>query len=225
MTLSEIAQTIDHTLLKPNSTFEQIEQLCKEAMEHRFASVCVLPHFVHRAHDIIDDSGIKVCTVVGFPLGSTYGLVKAHEAKEAIARGADEIDMVLNIPALINGEFEDVLYDIEEVVEACHALNTPVKVIIETCLLTDDQKLTACDLVNRSMADFIKTSTGFSTGGATVHDIKLLRANVGKEVRVKASGGIRTREFAIELLEAGADRLGTSSGVAIIGGHSGSSLY
>lgn len=225
MTSSEIAQTIDHTLLRPESTFVQIEQLCREAIEHSFASVCVLPHFVHRAHDIVDEHGIKVCTVVGFPLGSTYGLVKAHEAKEAIARGADEIDMVLNIPALINGEYEDVLYDIEEVVEACHALNTPVKVIIETCLLTHDQKLRACELVNRSMADFIKTSTGFSTAGATIEDVKLLRANVGNEVRVKASGGIRTREFAIELLQAGADRLGTSSGVTIVGGTVGTSSY
>lgn len=212
----QIARTIDHTALKADTTSAQVEHLCKEAMDYHFASVCVLPWYVHDATTFLDGSDVAVCTVVGFPLGSTYGMVKAHEAKECIARGATEIDMVLNIAALKNGDFNEVLWDIEEVVETAHSRDAIVKVIIETCLLTTDEKKKACELVTTSLADFIKTSTGFSTSGATVEDIALLKANVGENVRIKASGGIRTLQNAQEMLAAGAHRLGTSSGVAIV---------
>ncbi|MBL7999605.1 MAG: deoxyribose-phosphate aldolase [Candidatus Kapabacteria bacterium] len=217
--------TIDHTLLKPDTTATQISTLCAEAREHAFASVCVLPTYVHQANELLDGSNVAVCTVIGFPLGATYGMVKAHEAKEAIVRGATEVDMVMNIADLKNGNFNDVLFDIEEVVEQAHSLGALVKVIIETCLLTDDEKKRASEIVTTSQADFIKTSTGFSTGGATVEDVVLLRASIGKYVRIKASGGIRTPEFAMQLIEAGASRLGTSSGVQLVHGVSAKSSY
>lgn len=213
-----LARAIDHTALKPDTTAAQIRQLCDEALQYHFASVCVLPTYVHLANQVLDGSDVAVCTVVGFPLGGSYGMVKAHEAREAIARGATEIDMVLNIAALKNGDDNEVLFDIEEVVEISHSLGALVKVIIETCLLSDDEKRKACEIVSKAQADYIKTSTGFSTGGATIEDVQLLRRHVGEFVKVKASGGIRSTDFALALLDAGAERLGASAGVAIING-------
>ncbi len=213
-----LARAIDHTALKPETTNDQIQKLCNEALEYHFASVCVQPHYVHFAHDIVDGSNVKVCSVVGFPHGATFGMVKAHEARTAIARGADEIDMVINIADLKNGRDEDALYDIEEVTEVCHSLGVPVKVIIETCVLTTDEKKRACDIITRSLADYIKTSTGFSTGGATLEDIQLFKQHIGPQVKIKASGGIRTAEFALQLLDAGADRIGASASVDIVNG-------
>lgn len=213
-----LARAIDHTALKSDTTAAQIQQLCNEALEYHFASVCVLPTYVHQANELLDGSDVAVCTVVGFPLGGSYGMVKAHEAREAIARGATEIDMVMNIAAMKNGDYNEVLFDIEEVVEISHSLGAIVKVIIETCLLSDDEKRKACELVTKAQADYIKTSTGFSTGGATPDDVQLLRQHVGEFVKVKASGGIRTTDFALQLLDAGAERLGASAGVAIVSG-------
>ncbi len=216
MNASQLASTFDHTLLKPDYTTAQIQQLCREALHYGFASVCVLPSAVHDANQLLDGSAVKVCSVVGFPLGATFGMVKAHETRETIARGATEIDTVMNISALKNGQLDEVLLDLTEVVESAYALGATVKVIIETCLLSHDEKLIACELVSKAQADYIKTSTGFSTAGATVEDVALLRANVAKNVKVKASGGIRSLQNAQAMLDAGAERLGLSAGVAII---------
>ncbi len=216
MTSAQLASTFDHTLLKADYRHDDIIRLCEEALQFGFASVCVLPGAVHEANSVLDGSSVKVCTVVGFPLGSTYGPVKAHECREAIARGASEIDMVLNIAALKNGQRADVELEVVEVVESAYALGATVKVIIETCLLTHDEKLIACEIVSKAQAAFIKTSTGFSTGGATVDDVKLLRSHVAPSVKVKASGGIRTLESALSMLEAGAERLGLSAGVNVM---------
>ncbi len=216
MDARQLAGTFDHTLLKADSDSQQVKALCEEARSYSFASVCVLPTHVHTAFEALEGSSVAVCTVVGFPLGSSYSAVKAHETREAIARGATEIDMVMNIGAFKNGAFDDVLYDIEEVVEVAYSLGSRVKVIIETCLLTEDEKKRACDIVTASQADFIKTSTGFSSGGATVEDVKLLRTHVGEEVLVKASGGIRTLEQALLMIDAGAARIGASASVQIM---------
>ncbi len=216
MNTTQLAARFDHTLLKPDYQPAQIQTLCEEALRYGFASVCVLPSAVHDANVFLDGSNVAVCTVVGFPFGATFGMVKAHETREAIARGATEIDMVMNISALKAGQRDDVFLDLTEVVESAYALGARVKVIIETCLLTHDEKLLACELVSKAQADYIKTSTGFSTAGATVEDVKLLRANVATGVKVKASGGIRSLDSALAMLDAGADRLGLSAGVAII---------
>ena len=213
---NELALKIDHTALKPDTTVHDIQKLCGEAREYNFASVCVLPYYVHTANELLDGANVKICTVVGFPLGATYGLVKSHEAREAIARGATEIDMVANIAALKSEDFQEVLYDIEEVVETSHALGAIVKVIVETCLLTVEEKKKVCELVTQSGADFIKTSTGFSNAGATIEDIQLMRKECGEHVRIKASGGIRTADFTVKLIESGADRIGASASVAIM---------
>jgi deoxyribose-phosphate aldolase len=214
-----IAATIDHTLLRPEqSTPERIEQLCREALQYGFASVCVLPCWVPTAAGFLRGTSIPVCSVVGFPLGGNLAATKRSEAEHLLAAGARELDMVLNIAALKSGDDELVLDDIAGVVEIAHAAGAIVKVIIECGALTDHEKQRAAALVSAAEADFIKTSTGFGYGGATVSDVQLLRASVAPTVKVKASGGIRTHAQAEELLAAGADRLGTSAGVAIVTG-------
>ncbi len=212
----DLARFIDHTLLKPDSTAQEVDVLCAEAIHHEFASVCILPWHVARAHAILSGSDVAVCTVVGFPLGATSTKSKVAETLDAVTRGAREIDVVASITALKSGMFNDVLEDLRAVSIAAHEYGAIVKVIIETCLLTEAEKKRMCSIVTQSGADFIKTSTGFSHSGATVADVVLLRQNVGPHVMVKASGGIRDRQTAIEMVEAGAARLGTSSGVKIV---------
>ncbi|MDY3025089.1 deoxyribose-phosphate aldolase [Streptococcus pluranimalium] len=219
----DINHLIDHTLLKPDSTRDQIDQLIQEADDYQFASVCVNPTWVNYASDKLADSTVKVCTVIGFPLGASTSETKAFETKNAIENGADEIDMVINIGAAKDGNFALVQSDIAAVVEASG--DKLVKVIIETCLLTDDEKIKACQAAVAAGADFVKTSTGFSTGGATVHDVTLMRKTVGPDIGVKASGGARSFEDAKAFVEAGATRIGTSSGIAIIKGESVSGNY
>ncbi|HEL2250625.1 TPA: deoxyribose-phosphate aldolase [Streptococcus suis] len=207
---------IDHTILKPETTQEQVEKILAEAKEYDFASVCVNPTWVALAAESLKDSDVKVCTVIGFPLGANTPAVKAFETKDAISNGADEIDMVINIGALKTGNYDLVLEDIKAVVAASG--DKLVKVIIEACLLTDDEKVKACQLSQEAGADYVKTSTGFSTGGATIADVALMRKTVGPDMGVKASGGARSYEDAIAFIEAGASRIGASSGVAIMNG-------
>ncbi|HEM5342632.1 TPA: deoxyribose-phosphate aldolase [Streptococcus suis] len=207
---------IDHTILKPETTQEQVEKILAEAKEYDFASVCVNPTWVALAAESLKDSDVKVCTVIGFPLGANTPAVKAFETKDVISNGADEIDMVINIGALKTGNYDLVLEDIKAVVAASG--DKLVKVIIEACLLTDDEKVKACQLSQEAGADYVKTSTGFSTGGATVADVALMRKTVGPDMGVKASGGARSYEDAIAFIEAGASRIGASSGVAIMNG-------
>ena len=207
---------IDHTILKPETTQEQVEKILSEAKEYDFASVCVNPTWVSLAAESLKDSDVKVCTVIGFPLGANTSAVKASETEDAIANGADEIDMVINVGALKAGNDALVLDDIKAVVDASG--DKLVKVIIEACLLTDDEKVRACQLSKEAGADYVKTSTGFSTGGATVADVTLMRKTVGPDMGVKASGGARSYEDAIAFIEAGASRIGASSGVAIMNG-------
>lgn len=212
----DLASTIDHTLLKPDSTAQQVDTLCAEAALLHFASVCILPWHVSRAAAALEGTNVPVCTVVGFPLGATVTSAKVAETATAINHGAREIDMVASITALKSGMHQAVLDDLRIVTQVCHDHGAIVKVIIETCLLTDEEKRRMCSIVTEAEADFIKTSTGFSTGGATIDDIRLLRSLVGDSVRVKASGGIRDRDSAIAMVEAGAARIGTSSGVLIV---------
>ncbi len=212
--MKDILKFIDHTLLKADATNSMIESLCKEAIEYNFCAVCVNPYFVKMAKDLLRDSNVKVATVVGFPLGANTKEVKAYETIDAINNGADEIDMVINIGALKNKNYDLVKEDIKAVVEAAKD-KASVKVIIETCLLTDDEKKKACELALEAGAHFVKTSTGFSTGGATIEDVKLMKSVVGDRMGIKASGGVRDLETAIKMIEAGATRLGTSSGVKI----------
>ena len=207
---------IDHTLLKQDATLEQIDSLLSEARDYDFASVCINPCWVAHAKSGLENTDVKVCTVVGFPLGATTSAVKAFETKEAIQNGADEIDMVINVGALKSGNATLVESDIQAVVEASG--DKLVKVIIEACLLTDDEKVLACQLSQKAGADFVKTSTGFSTGGATLADVKLMRQTVGPDMGVKAAGGARSYADAVAFVEAGATRIGTSSGVAILKG-------
>ena len=224
MNTINVASMIDHTLLKADATKEQIKQLCKEANEYKFASVCVNPTWVRLANELLTNSPVKVCTVIGFPLGATTSETKAFETKNAIENGADEVDMVLNIGALKDGNNSFVENDIKAVVEAAKG-KALTKVIIETSLLSEEEKVRACQLAVSAGADFVKTSTGFSTGGATVNDIKLMRKTVGPDVGVKASGGVRNTSDAQSLIEAGATRIGASSGVAIINGLTSESNY
>lgn len=207
---------IDHTLLKPDASQEQIETLIEEAKKYDFASVCVNPTWVSFAAQALKATDVKVCTVIGFPLGANTPELKAFETSDAIQNGANEVDMVINIGALKSRNFDLVERDIRAVVEA--AKGTLVKVIIETCLLTDDEKVRACQLAQKAGADFVKTSTGFSTGGATVADVALMRKTVGRDMGVKASGGARSYEDALAFIKAGATRIGASSGVAIMEG-------
>ncbi|GIN57326.1 deoxyribose-phosphate aldolase [Lederbergia ruris] len=212
-----IAKMIDHTALKPDTSKKQIIKLCEEAKEYGFYSVCINPAWVEEAAHQLEDSDVKVCTVIGFPLGATTTNMKALETKDAIENGATEVDMVINIGKLKDGDLDYVENDIRNVVEAAKG-KALVKVIIETCLLTNTEKVMACKLAVKAGADYVKTSTGFSTGGATVEDIQLMRKTVGPNVGVKASGGVRSRESALALIEAGATRLGASSGVSIVSG-------
>ncbi|MEK5268789.1 deoxyribose-phosphate aldolase [Weizmannia sp. FSL W8-0401] len=212
--MTNLAAYIDHTLLKPEATEKDILKLTAEAAQYHFASVCIHPYWVKLAARELAGTGVKVCTVIGFPLGATTAETKAFETKKAIGDGADEIDMVINIGALKSGNTEAVEADIRAVVEA--AQGKLVKVIIETCLLTNEEKELACRLSVKAGAHFVKTSTGFSTGGATVEDVKLMRQTVGDKAGVKASGGIHTKAEAEAMIEAGATRIGASSGVKIV---------
>lgn len=205
---------IDHTLLKQDATPEQILALCAEAKEYDFMSVCVNSAYVPLASEVLKDSDVKVCTVVGFPLGMCLTKTKLDETITALKLGAEEIDMVINVGMLKAGHDEYVESEIYELKQVCK--DKVLKVIIETCLLTDDEKVRACLCAKRAGADFVKTSTGFSTGGATVHDVRLMRDIVGPEMGVKASGGVKTHEDLLAMVEAGATRIGTSSGVKII---------
>src|SRR5512136_619400 len=216
----DLARMIDHTLLKPDATQEQVAQLCFEARKYGFASVCVNPTWVELCAQLLKGSDVKVCTVIGFPLGATEEAVKAFEAKLAIEQGATEIDMVINIGALKARDLELVARDIRGVVTTAHARGAIVKVIIEAVLLTDEEKTIACLLSKEAGADFVKTSTGFASGGATVHDVELMRKTVGPEMGVKAAGGVRTYEDAEKMIKAGATRIGASAGVKIIQGPS-----
>ncbi len=213
-TKATIAKTVDHTLLKPTANAEQVRELCAEARTNHFASVCVNPRWVPLVAKELAGSDVLVCTVIGFPLGANQTEIKAEEAKLAVKQGAQEVDMVIDLGALKSGDFKAVEEDIAAVVKA--AGKATVKVIIETCFLSDDEKRTACELAKKAGAHFVKTSTGFGTGGATAEDVKLMRKTVGSALKVKASGGIRSYHDAIAMLEAGADRIGTSSGVAIV---------
>jgi deoxyribose-phosphate aldolase len=213
----DFAKFIDHTLLKADAKKEEILELCEEAKMYSFASVCINPTWVKTAAASLEGSPVKVCTVIGFPLGASTSAVKAFETKNAIENGATEIDMVINIGALRDGDDETVKKDIASVVEASKG-RAIVKVIIETSLLTDHEKRTACELAVVAGADFVKTSTGFSTGGATEGDIKLMRAVVGPVTGVKASGGVRSFEDMQKMINAGATRIGASSGVQIMSG-------
>ncbi|EFQ56808.1 deoxyribose-phosphate aldolase [Streptococcus downei] len=215
-----INKYIDHTLLKPDATKEGIDKLLAEAKEYDFASVCVNPYWVAYCAQVLKDSDVKVCTVIGFPLGANTTATKVFEAKEAIANGADEIDMVINIGELKAGNDAAVEADIHALAEASG--NKLLKVIIETCLLTDQEKVRACQLAVKAGADYVKTSTGFSTGGATIPDVTLMRQTVGDQVGVKASGGARTYQDAKAFVEAGASRIGASAGVAIVEGEKAS---
>jgi len=209
------ASLIDHTLLKPEATDEDIKKLCEEAARFRFASVCVNPTWVRAAACNLQGTGVPVCTVIGFPLGATLSDVKAYEARRAIFDGAREVDMVINVGALRSGDDCLVEHDIRLVAEAAHEYNAICKVIIETALLNDDEKVRACRAAKQAGADFVKTSTGFSKGGATVADIALMRRTVGAELGVKASGGVKGLDDARKLVEAGATRIGASVGVKI----------
>lgn len=217
----KIEQYIDHTLLKPQANEEEIIKICAEAKEYGFASVCVNAHYTSLVRKELQGTNVKTCVVVGFPLGATTKEVKAFEAKQAIENGAQEIDMVVNVGAIKSNKYDVVKEDIKAVVDAANG-KALVKVILETCLLTDEEKVKVCQIAKEVGANFVKTSTGFSTGGATVHDIKLMRETVGKDMGVKASGAVRTSEDAKAVIEAGASRIGASSSIAIVLGTQGS---
>nr|WP_138919771.1 deoxyribose-phosphate aldolase [Lentibacillus jeotgali] len=219
-----LAKYIDHTQLKSDTSKEKIDQIVQEAREHGFASVCVNPYWVPFCYDHLKDTDVKVCTVIGFPLGATSTAAKVHETKQAIQEGAEEVDMVINIGELKSKNDEAVQRDIEAVVEAAKG-SALTKVIIETSLLTDDEKFRACKLAKAAGADFVKTSTGFSGGGANAEDVKLMRETVGSDMGVKASGGVRDLQTTKAMIDAGATRIGASSGVDIIAGETGSSDY
>lgn len=205
---------IDHTVLKADTPLETVKRICDEAMEYGFASVCINPCHVAYCADYLKDSDVNVCTVIGFPLGANTSAVKAFETKDAIANGADEIDMVMNIGALKDKNYDLVRDDIKAVVEAANG--TLVKVILETCLLTEDEIKKACELCVEAKADYVKTSTGFSTRGATIEDVQIMKAAVQGKAKVKAAGGVRTHEDMVKIVEAGADRIGTSAGCSLV---------
>lgn len=223
--LSDIAMAriIDHTLLKPETTTKEVETLCAEAKQHHFASVCINPAFVALCKNLLRNTDVKVCTVIGFPLGANTTEVKRFEAEQAINNGADEIDMVINISKLKDGDYDYVFNDINQVVLAAKRKNVVCKVILETALLTDEEKVKACLISKSAKADFVKTSTGFSKGGATVADVMLMKYVVGSSVGVKASGGIRNTEDAEAMVAGGADRIGASASVKIVSGSGSSS--
>ncbi|MGF1572247.1 MAG: deoxyribose-phosphate aldolase [Sumerlaeia bacterium] len=222
-----LAAYIDHTALKAQTTLTQIETLCEEARAHKFASVCVNPSHVSRCADLLKGSGVRVCTVIGFPLGANTPEAKGFETKQAVLQGADEVDMVINLGALIENDYKTVFDDIRAVVLAAKTGSSPVtvKVIIETAYLSNEAKQAACILSQRAGAHYVKTSTGFGSSGATVEDVKLMRETVGPKMGVKASGGIRDRSTAEAMIQAGATRLGVSAGVEIVRGETSSSSY
>ena len=205
---------IDHTVLKADTPLETVKRICDEAMEYGFASVCINPCHVAYCADYLKDSDVNVCTVIGFPLGANTSAVKAFETKDAIANGADEIDMVMNIGALKDKNYDLVRDDVKAVVEAANG--TLVKVILETCLLTEDEIKKACELCVEAKADYVKTSTGFSTRGATIEDVRLMKEAVHGKAKVKAAGGVRTPEDMVKIVAAGADRIGTSAGCSLV---------
>lgn len=217
----DLAKYIDHTLLRPDATAAEIDTMCDEAMEYGFASVCINPTWVKRSAERLRGSSVKVCTVIGFPLGATPPEIKAMEARRALRDGAREVDMVINIGALRSGDHDLVLKDIEKVVDAAHEGGAIAKVILETALLSDEEKVIASALARQAKADFVKTSTGFNGGGATVYDVALMRETVGPTMGVKASGGVRTLEDAEDMIAAGATRIGASAGVQIVSGNEG----
>ena len=210
-----LAGYIDHTILKPEATKQDVLKLCTEAKQYGFASVCVNAYYTKLVADALKDSDVKTCVVVGFPLGATFTEIKAHETELAIQHGADEVDMVINIGALKDKDYDAVEQDIKAVVDAAKG-KAIVKVIIETCLLTEEEKVKACELSVKAGAEFVKTSTGFSTGGATVEDVALMKKTVGNQALVKASGGVRDFKGAKAMIDAGADRIGASSGIKIV---------
>lgn len=210
--MNELNKYFDHTLLKPEATEAQIDKLCEEAKEYNFYSVCVNSCYVRKASENLKGSDVKIAAVVGFPLGAMSTKAKAFEAAEATADGADEIDMVINVGMLKDKRYDDVRADIKAVADSSKS----VKVILETCLLTDDEIVKACELSEEAGADFVKTSTGFSTGGATEHHVSLMKKTVGDRLKVKASGGIRTLETTLKMIDTGADRIGASASVNII---------
>jgi deoxyribose-phosphate aldolase len=216
ITKAQFARMIDHTLLKNTAIRKDIELLCSEALEFGFASVCVHPFYVGMCSSILHKSSTKVCTVIGFPHGMHRTGVKIAETMQAIHDGAQEIDMVIQVGALIDGDKDIVWNDIRSVVDTAHQSGAVVKAIIETSVLNEEQKISACEIVSDAGADFIKTSTGFAGGGATIEDIRLLRSHVDPDIQVKASGGIRTFEQALAMIQAGATRIGTSSGVSML---------
>ncbi|MCQ2956764.1 MAG: deoxyribose-phosphate aldolase [Mycoplasmoidaceae bacterium] len=212
----ELNKYIDHTLLKADATESDIKKLCAEAKQYNFASVCVNPYYVPLCKELLKGTYVKVCTVIGFPLGQMTTEAKCAEAIDACKKGATEIDMVLNIAALKEKKLDYVTKEIEQIKDACHNHHAILKVIIETCLLNNEQKIDACHCVSNAHADFIKTSTGFSTGGATVEDVALMKKHVDAKVQIKAAGGIRNKEDALAMINAGATRLGTSKGVMLV---------
>ena len=221
----DLARYLDHALLKPEASASDIDKLCAEAVEHGFAAVCVNPSWVKRAAENVRGSSVKVASVVGFPLGATPSEIKAMEARRAIRDGAREIDMVINIGALKSGDHDAVRKDIEKVSDACREAGAKNKVIIEAALLTDEEKVIASYLAKEAKADFVKTSTGFGPGGATVHDVLLMRETVGPAMGIKAAGGIRSAEDVKDMIAAGATRIGASAGVAIVTGGDSSEQY
>jgi len=221
----DLAKYVDHTLLKPDATVEKVKKICDEAKQYHFASVCVNPTYTELVAKELKGSAVNPCVVIGFPLGATLPSVKAFETNEVIEKGAKEVDMVINVGAVKSGNWDLVEEDIKAVVRASRG-RALVKVILETCLLTDEEKVKACKVSKQAGADFVKTSTGFSTGGATEADVRLMRETVGDKMGVKASGAVRDYETAVRMIEAGATRLGTSSGVAIVtGGPAGKGVY
>ncbi|MFB9865204.1 deoxyribose-phosphate aldolase [Rufibacter immobilis] len=211
-----LAQYIDHTVLRPDTTNAMVAQLCQEALEHRFAAVCVPPCFVKQAVAALQDSGVQVATVVGFPLGYQLAKVKFFEAHQALSEGATEIDVVMNIAAFKSGKYEEVVSELHELSTLCHFKNAILKVIIETALLSEEEIVKACEICTEAEADYVKTSTGFAAAGAQMEDVLLMRANLPQHIKIKASGGIKTKEAALALVNAGADRIGTSSGVSLL---------
>lgn len=210
----KLSKYIDHTILKADATKEKLIKLCNEAIEYDFKTVCVNPSYIQLCKDLLKDSDVLVCTVIGFPLGQMTTEAKVFETKDAIAKGADEVDMVINIAKLKDRDLEYVTNEIKAIKEACG--NHVLKVIIETCLLTDEEKELACKCILDAKADFVKTSTGFSTNGATFHDVELLKKCVGDNCLVKAAGGVKTHDDFLKMIELGADRIGTSSGVKLL---------
>lgn len=222
--MENMEKYIDHTLLKPESKDTDVQKVCLDAKKYNFKSVCINPGWVKYTADLLKDSEVETCTVIGFPLGANTSKVKAFEAEQAVKEGATEVDMVINIGALKSEDYALVYDDIKAVVEAVNG-KALVKVIIEACLLNDNEKVRACEAAKRAGADFVKTSTGFSTGGATLEDVKLMRKTVGPDMGVKASGGVRSIEDAKAMIEAGATRIGTSNGVAIVEGNEATEDY